>query len=1477
MKARAHEQAPQPREPAPQPAAETPAVQLAPPGVLANAIALGVAPQGSPSEALNNPAESSTDSALSGVEGRRRRGSPLLHLSRLGAGAPLPFATLRRMEATLGGDLSVVRVHTDAAAARFAAHHGALAVTEGQHVAFASGWYAPGTAEGEALLAHELAHARQQQGAGPTTGSDTVLEREANRAGFIAALRLFDPERAAALGAPPLSRTGLRLQRCAPPDYSEIGALPTREEYERRGELMPRLVVRGRPDLALFSPGLVLGAAPATAPAEPQPGAEIAAHPSPIPESFGASAAEMSPELMAMRLEDLQADIAAIERLVTGEYATDARVAGMIVSRQAAHQASPEYLYFVIEGEDPSASVPSEPQALSREIVRAELAVTRIHDALGELATSQSVEETTGRRMASASHSSPQYDVDAALSEIDTVRWAYMQALLMVLTPRQRTRFNDADAAHGQLGPSLTRRKLDYYSALTSTYPELAGSTQQINAWAADLQTQLEQLEEAAPRLRAARESRSEDLPWLESEFVARADFIAVSIEALGEWDMALQAYEYLAGNSALTGFAGVDAIAARLSQMRDAAIDQDTEYLKLLLRDHRADARVTEYFRSLPTIVRWSQFIIMLGITLIAAVASAGVGIAAGAAAGAGLAALGVAEGSMLMVGGTFLAQVGAEALVFTALSRALQSAFPGMGPTSPFWVDFLWNFGLFAVMRGAAMGLRSALRPLSSLARFAVSHTVSFGILQSYGILRFTVEAGRLPTESELVTMTGENLIMMVGLTVGMKAFEPMLAPLEQASQVARLRRAFGPRFAEFEVERARLAEDARSRMESNPEAIAEDIADLRSRAEDLDGRLRALVEEVMGTGDFDPFVLRREVSELLGRVARTPLPELLRGAGFDPSFDVLPTGRDGSWSFPRGRADAFIASLRAAGYEVVGDLSTAVGRVIDAAVPGQGIVRFIERPSAERVVVPVTEADVSAARARMVAEEEAGGTRGRGVYPLEARVVQTPARVTAALREVSRSLAGEGLRVEGVRTGDGGASGTLRVDVPATDSAPAVSTSVPIEVAVVPEVSGTVHGEATGHARLVISGDASSGWRVRVEVDGRLRTDGDVEHNLRHELREAGFILGELSRNPRADVRGEQRARVFAEGSETSPSAHDRAAARELADLFAEARRSLQAVEEARAEARRGGARVSRTTRTAGDLAVRRLDALLDAMGFRDPATRAAKQRALLELLGLEASSPLARFVEGYGGRVEAAVRRRAAFDRLTVPQREALAEALGRSFATYLTEGLPDAAVDPLNQAVQRLDPANPRARTALRDLLTRHRDGALSDAELLAALDAQAAWVPPRSWNGPSRHGRWTGARGNSGWIDARPEVRRVVGNLPNGEPRPVPFREGVVDFSRWVQRVLDVPGLIGEHRHDMPLIREAIANALDLAPGESRTARAEAALDYLRDAPDGYGGTGLAPHHAGGTRVELVPLDLHRVQHTDLAVYPAAE
>ena len=89
---------------------------------------------------------------------------PLVHDVLRASGRPLEPTVRETMESRFRHDFSRVRIHTDARAAESARAVGARAYTVGEHVAFAAGRYSPGTAAGDRLLAHELAHVEQQSG-----------------------------------------------------------------------------------------------------------------------------------------------------------------------------------------------------------------------------------------------------------------------------------------------------------------------------------------------------------------------------------------------------------------------------------------------------------------------------------------------------------------------------------------------------------------------------------------------------------------------------------------------------------------------------------------------------------------------------------------------------------------------------------------------------------------------------------------------------------------------------------------------------------------------------------------------------------------------------------------------------------------------------------------------------------------------------------------------------------------------------------------------------------------------------------------------------------------------------------------------------------------------------------------------------------------------------------------------------------------
>ena len=81
-------------------------------------------------------------------------------------GQPLPEDLADRFSASLGADLSRVRVHAGAESASAARAVGAKAYAVGQDVHFAAGQYDPASAAGQHLLAHEVAHTVQQSGGG---------------------------------------------------------------------------------------------------------------------------------------------------------------------------------------------------------------------------------------------------------------------------------------------------------------------------------------------------------------------------------------------------------------------------------------------------------------------------------------------------------------------------------------------------------------------------------------------------------------------------------------------------------------------------------------------------------------------------------------------------------------------------------------------------------------------------------------------------------------------------------------------------------------------------------------------------------------------------------------------------------------------------------------------------------------------------------------------------------------------------------------------------------------------------------------------------------------------------------------------------------------------------------------------------------------------------------------------------------------
>lgn len=163
--------------------------------------------------------------------------SPASINAQLGHGEPLDGGVRGGLESAFGQSFSNVRVHTDAAASNLSGDLNARAFTVGQNIAFGPGEYRPGTAVGDALIAHEVAHVVQQNGASSTgvqTKADddlSEMEEDADTSAVKAVVGMRAGPMGGLLGGlvqisrevMPRLRSGLRLQRCSR-DKTEVNA-----------------------------------------------------------------------------------------------------------------------------------------------------------------------------------------------------------------------------------------------------------------------------------------------------------------------------------------------------------------------------------------------------------------------------------------------------------------------------------------------------------------------------------------------------------------------------------------------------------------------------------------------------------------------------------------------------------------------------------------------------------------------------------------------------------------------------------------------------------------------------------------------------------------------------------------------------------------------------------------------------------------------------------------------------------------------------------------------------------------------------------------------------------------------------------------------------------------------------------------------------------------------------------------------------
>lgn len=174
--------------------------------------------------------ETQADSETTDIFFKERSGGainvddPKVIQAELGQGRSLDSDVTSKMGTAFGEDFAQVRLHTDGTAAKLSDEMNAKAFTIGEHVAFATGQYQPGTMVGDALIAHELAHVVQQKGASSNLahkGQDntSALETDADMSAIGAVSALWFGAKGALTNlskyAMPRLKSGLGLRRCS--------------------------------------------------------------------------------------------------------------------------------------------------------------------------------------------------------------------------------------------------------------------------------------------------------------------------------------------------------------------------------------------------------------------------------------------------------------------------------------------------------------------------------------------------------------------------------------------------------------------------------------------------------------------------------------------------------------------------------------------------------------------------------------------------------------------------------------------------------------------------------------------------------------------------------------------------------------------------------------------------------------------------------------------------------------------------------------------------------------------------------------------------------------------------------------------------------------------------------------------------------------------------------------------------------------
>ena len=480
--------------------------------------------------------------------------------------------------------------------------------------------------------------------------------------------------------------------------------------------------------------------------------------------------------------------------------------------------------------------------------------------------------------------------------EIDRVRKLYLTVLTHIFQPDVVTLFNQAETAAVGLPRALINVELRQFEHHGQLNQEVLTYSKELVDWVDWTRQLLDAQQIAATELARARTAHAPDLAAREARFQEVTERLELTIEGLGQFDIALRAHELALKASRnpfdwpLTGASG--RILQRLEKIKDADVAGNMADLRSRLSSFRSDQTVIDFYKALPAAIAISGMVARLAIVLVASIATAGVGGAIGTGATTGATVTGgVTVGSALAFAGT----AALEALTFTGVSQGLSAVVLGDPLTvKGFLVDLAWNIGLFGAMRGLSLGVGRGLSGTGlEMLRAPVALTVSFPILMGYGVIRFRLSQGHWPSDEELDQMTAETLLTMLAVTVTTSAVQRWLPSGGRKGALETFRTKYGLELGSIEAGRQGLAQQLGALMDAGVAQTDPRVTDLQAKARTLEDMCRDVLNRATADPAIDLARIRAELkaartagvrvaSELLSLELGVPVDAALRPAG-------------------------------------------------------------------------------------------------------------------------------------------------------------------------------------------------------------------------------------------------------------------------------------------------------------------------------------------------------------------------------------------------------------------------------------------------------------------------------------------------------------------------------------------------------------------------------------------------------------------